>query len=709
MNPNPSSIFNHGERFLAHFKLDLFSAYQHNNLYYPFALLNDWEMANFLLKSRLSMNLIDKVLLLQMVRQMPLLFQTAKDLHAWAELLPSGSQWKFKVVPTTHPTKQPIHLYYWDAHKCIELLVYTEWMSSDSAWEMQSQIPAGGTLCSVILSSNKTHIMNIAGGRIAHSLLISLANIKMSVRNKGSSHAFLLLALLPIAQFTHPKKRIWGVLNASAMIDCMHSLTSHVTMATYKNYGDAQCHEPCTTDITLSQLASIDCDPLLVEEYFAACMQFQLSEFWNHDVWWCIQGLEDTAIDFQFSIIPPITGLCQFPTGITKLKQICDIVIAIHALMEFHYMAQAPALTSASCDQIKATLQEFHHHKNAIIESGLCRWSTTGAILEHWQIPKLKLFQSVTSSIEQVGSLLQWSADTTEHANIEVVKDSSSITNNQNYNNRDERCHLINTAIALSMISSQPNDLGKTSDKEEDDDHGYNEVGNALSNIWTPQCKQTNCFAIGTQLLASVTSGSRPLRTFSIGSTVFHLNYNPSLCCVPINNVATPDLHVALANYIKHEGEFVQNFHKFDPRRSAEELQVWYKVCLQQKCYNPSVVAPMLTIHACPPNHSSKHGSLQGTYLLVYAQCFNIVPQGNNGVECTTGLHVLKQATQRISGVTLTLGDILPLDQLRSYAHIVPQFGRVADNHITFSNYTEYSESIYLNKYFDKDFFYAIM
>ena len=66
-DPNPSSIFNHGERFLAHFKLDLFSAYQHNNLYYPFALLNDWEMANFLLKSRLSMNLIDKVLLLQMV------------------------------------------------------------------------------------------------------------------------------------------------------------------------------------------------------------------------------------------------------------------------------------------------------------------------------------------------------------------------------------------------------------------------------------------------------------------------------------------------------------------------------------------------------------------------------------------------------------------------------------------------------------------
>lgn len=51
--------------------------------------------------------------------------------------------------------------------------------------------------------------------------------------------------------------------------------------------------------------------------------------------------------------------------------------------------------------------------------------------------------------------------------------------------------------------------------------------------------------------------------------------------------------------------EEVRRVHTYLP---FTELQVWYKVCLQQKCYNPSVVAPMLTIHACPPNHSSKHG-----------------------------------------------------------------------------------------------------
>ncbi|KAF8440780.1 hypothetical protein L210DRAFT_878952, partial [Boletus edulis BED1] len=103
------------------------------------------------------------------------------------ELLPSGPCWQFQVIPTTHLTKKIVHLYYHDALEYIESLfnhpfladkmefspfrlfttaehlvrIYTEWMSSDSTWEMQSQIPEGGSLCSVILSSNKTYIREI--------------------------------------------------------------------------------------------------------------------------------------------------------------------------------------------------------------------------------------------------------------------------------------------------------------------------------------------------------------------------------------------------------------------------------------------------------------------------------------------------------------------------------------------------------------------
>ncbi|KAF8421732.1 hypothetical protein L210DRAFT_865548 [Boletus edulis BED1] len=267
-------------------------------------------------------------------------------------------------------------------------------------------------------------------------------------------------------------------------------------------------------------------------------------------------------------------------------------------------------------------------------------------------------------------------------------------------------------------------------------------------------------FAVATKLLTTTKFVPRPLHTFNIGSTAFCINYDASLHCVAIDDIATmfglPDLCAALGDYVRYEGEFSQNFHKFGSRRSAEDvqlpfrdLQIWYKVYLQQKCYHdPSVVAPTFTIHACHPNRSSKgqydfaimntdqefvwpSSSLQGHSVvnvclimclaspknqvgpyshrfLVYAQRFDIVPQGNSGVECTTGLHVLKRATQHVSGMTSTLGDIFPLDQLRSYMHVVPRFGRVADNRLTSSNFVEYPESFFLNKYIDKDFFYAI-
>ncbi|KAG1761031.1 hypothetical protein EV702DRAFT_985188, partial [Suillus placidus] len=109
------------------------------------------------------------------------------------------------IISMTHPTKQPVHLYWHDLLDCIEALFnhphfanelnltptrvyntvdrmiqkYSEWMMGDAAWSMQLQLPDGATLLGVILSSNKTCITNMTGGHVAHPLLISLANINM--------------------------------------------------------------------------------------------------------------------------------------------------------------------------------------------------------------------------------------------------------------------------------------------------------------------------------------------------------------------------------------------------------------------------------------------------------------------------------------------------------------------------------------------------
>jgi hypothetical protein len=154
----------------------------------------------------------------------------------------------------------------------------------------QDQLPNGATLLSVILSSDKTNISAMTGGRIAHPLLISLTNLFTDFRMKASNHAFLLLALLPVPKFIHRDQKLRGVLEnrmihecldfilkplkkaaevgimmsdpagslhyvftplTAYMVDMQEALlllvvagkTSHLTMATYKQCGDPFWHE----------------------------------------------------------------------------------------------------------------------------------------------------------------------------------------------------------------------------------------------------------------------------------------------------------------------------------------------------------------------------------------------------------------------------------------------------------------------------------
>ncbi|KAG2053492.1 hypothetical protein BDR06DRAFT_836590, partial [Suillus hirtellus] len=85
--------------------------------YYPFSGQKDWEVGSWLLHSGLSMGKIDSFLLLDMT--LPLLFYLAKELHGRVEMLPSGLCWMSQVVPTAHPMKSPIVLYWRDPLDCI--------------------------------------------------------------------------------------------------------------------------------------------------------------------------------------------------------------------------------------------------------------------------------------------------------------------------------------------------------------------------------------------------------------------------------------------------------------------------------------------------------------------------------------------------------------------------------------------------------------
>lgn len=101
---------------------------------------------------------------------------------------------------------------------------------------------------------------------------------------------------------------------------------------------------------------------------------------------------------------------------------------------------------------------------------------------------------------------------------------------------------------------------------------------------------------------------------------------------------------------------------------------------------------------------------------LAYIQRFDIVPQVNHEVsgsqtgrsfypEQTASMYVLKPAI-RADG-TCKAG-VIPLQQVRALANLIPRFGNKADRHLTKMTSIAYSPEVWLNKYFNKEMFYAL-
>ncbi|KAG1765863.1 hypothetical protein EV702DRAFT_981235 [Suillus placidus] len=453
------------------------------------------------------------------------------------------------------------------------------------------------------------------------------------------------------------------------------------------------------------------------------------------------------------------------------------IIIAGRMLMDFQYLSQAPMIDELHCGLILDALEQFHDHKQEVIACVAHRGAKSKSVLDNWYIPKLELMQSVVPSIHQVGSLVQWSVDTTEHAHITLIKDPADSTNHNNYDVQicrfldwNEKCRnfQITTSIIAQSQSHRQAAASPTIDDDSDSDvrgPGVNEADpqTAADDLWGSRHKVTNFFKKAQQVSSDI-KAAKPLRTFLVSpSMAIHLNFDASIQRISVDVVtekfSLPDLWGALTDYVEREGRTgLPTFHKLEgPHRAKpdaplpfDDLRVWFKVRIQQASYHGQSTPPALTVNVSPLSATGKYGhydaaiftvddtkldqwpasGLKGHIVvevhlviqplpprgkttpwaarfLTYVQCLDVVPQQRgNLLEYTMQMHVLKCA-MRSAGVPF--GGILLLDQLCSFTHIVPHFGPVADPCLTEENSAHSAPVFFLNKYIDKEFYYAIL
>ena len=127
-------------------------------------------------------------------------------------------------------------------------------------------------------------------------------------------------------------------------------------------------------------------------------------------------------------------------------------------------------------------------------------------------------------------------------------------------------------------------------------------------------------------------------------------------------------------------------------------------------CTGHCVAQLHLILRVVPPKGLTQPLS---NLFLVYVQRFDVVPQLNPKLssragpfpEPATSMFVLKQA---VRASRTMLGDIIPLTQIRALADLVPRFGAQADPRLTKQASLAYSNELWLNKYFDKETFFAL-
>ena len=335
------------------------------------------------------------------------------------------------------------------------------------------------------------------------------------------------------------------------MLATVGGKTLPITMVMFKQFGDPFHHEPRTCSTTLTQLsvARSKVNPIDIKAFFREAQHFRLNgvhepfwgdyplvcpssfltpeflhllhrESWDHNVKWCINVIGTAEIHFRFSILQPIVGFQHYKSGITRLKWVtghihCDVqhyivgmisgpsptrfMTAIRALMDFRYRVQSRQIDDGDIAVISDALSKFHANKDVILQLGARCGEGQKNPIDHWQIPKLEIMQSIIPSIRWSGVPIQWTVDVTEHTHITEIKVPAESSNNNNYEpqicrylDRAEKCRsfeFVTSFLGQHAPESPPSEINSEAFSNMDPD---SDLDSPVENEFEPQALGTD-------------------------------------------------------------------------------------------------------------------------------------------------------------------------------------------------------------------------
>ena len=163
--------------------------------------------------------------------------------------------------------------------------------------------------------------------------------------------------------------------------------------------------------------------------------------FFDHPLKWVINIMGGDKLDQRIMALQPQISEHHWRNGISKLKQVTgqehwdiqkiivsmiagavlnNVLCAVRALVEFIFQAQSLLLYDDHLHSMDKALREFHHYKSSIILAG--GWRGKNGIIPHFWIPKLEGFIQAVWSVRMIGSIAQYTSNTTEHCHQTHVK-----------------------------------------------------------------------------------------------------------------------------------------------------------------------------------------------------------------------------------------------------------------------------------------------